>query len=200
MSSRRSEHLVGKAEVRRNRDCAPDLEAAAAHELDELAVVIRGMPVLGGDEHRELEPTARRGDHQAGGRLGGAQQEVVPDAGDPAGVGIQGRRVREPELALLVEVRIPVEAAGLPRVGEQLERMEDVDGEVPQSAAAGGRRFQGELEAGLLEVVAPGSQDRRDVPARGDPLATIRTGQAERGRDLRDVEERRDLAVDDERG
>jgi hypothetical protein len=108
----------------------------------ELAVVVRGVPALEGEQRREGNVAAKRGDN----RIAAAEsvpyvvEEPLPVGRRALGEAIQHAGVGDCRLSDVIRFRLPIEAMRRPCAGQELERMEDIHGQVPEAAAAGGCR------------------------------------------------------------
>lgn len=164
----------------------------------ELPEMERGVPALYVEQDRERGLATGRDD----GRVGTG--EICASAIDPDPPGRADRGCvandalgsRQRLLADRISVRIPGEVAGSPGSGEQLERMKDVDGEVSQRAATRRGRLQEGFDGERANTGEPGIQDGERVAGKSGRREGRSGRNAEGGRQLGDVQNGLDDAVD----
>src|SRR5262249_46595180 len=146
----RLEDLARQVEVTHGleRERTADIVPATAEEREHLAVVEGCVPALRREQVPERDPAARRVDLRVANKETGftLEEPVAPRDGAVDCVLDDRGRAPEGRPARVVERRVPLEAPLVERHREQLERMEDVDGEVAQRAVARRRRQEQRLE------------------------------------------------------
>ena len=144
-----------------------------------------------------------RGDLMSGSRVSSLCPWVIEELA-PAG----GGRVREPDeqlpfaelcLSSAVLVGAPVELACRPSLRQQLERMKDVDGQVPEAAAARPGRPEKRVPVESPDSSEPRVENGVRIAPVAERMSRQRRRQSEHVGDLRDVEHRRHRVADDER-
>jgi len=167
----------------------------------ELTEVERGMPALHVEEHRERNVATGRDDRRIGARelRASSIDESSPDRADRRRVAddLLGRRQRL--LTGCVLVGIPRKDAGLPRDRQQLERVEDVDGEIAQRAATCRSRLREILGGDQADPGEPGVENDERVAGKVRRRERRPGRETEGSGELGDVEDRLDDTIDRDR-
>ena len=169
-----SEHLRRQLQGRERlvrRGLSRERWPESSRKTTELAVVERGVPALGGQQRRVAERPPR-GDDTRGSRTSSSSPVRIRKAGPTR------RRSLCPNRASVSAVpsgrprgRRPAPGASrsrpvVPRVGKELERVEGVDRQLPDRAAARGRRREDQAPGERAQVVEPGAKQRQGPPGR----------------------------------